>query len=364
MTRTVPTEFQVGSIVRIPRGEKWTGKAIISTIDENDQVNLCWEDVAPQPVQPMACFVVTPPIPISPDDVDVTVSKSLLQHLLPFERSISLDDDDPCVWKERGDTLLKLGDASSAIPFYERALHLTSRVQIGSTVLIKVKDTVVTAEVDCLEEQTADVTYVASAEEAVVNLKDIGFSISLKDSDLQIRVLLNLARCLLQLAGFDNSPLSRPSLYREGATLACSFAYVMLLSNDNEQGSSSLASLLTSTLLLRSKAHAGRAKWHLSLSDVDQLLQLKPQSKEGRIWRKELMGLIAQSERANKKLVKSMCQWIQSTTNEESVVSEEISESITLDNTKRTDSRSWSRDWVTTVLVLLLSLWVYQTKLS
>ena len=338
---------------------------MISTIDENEQVNLIWEDAAPQPIPPMVYFVVTPPMPISSDDVDVTIPKSLLQQLLPFERKILLDEDDPFVWKERGDMLLKLGDASSAVPFYERALHLTSRVQVGSTVLIKVKETVVTAEVDCLEEKTADVTYVASAEEAVVNLKDIGFSISLKDSNLQVRILLNLARCLLQLAGFDNSQILRPSLYREGATIACSFAYVMLLSNDNEQGSSTTASLLTSTLLLRSKAQAGRAKWQLSLSDADQLLQLKPQSKEGRVWKKELMGLISQSERANKKLVKSMCQWIQSTTSKESAVSERASETTALENAKRTDSYSWSRDWVTTILVLLLGLlWVYQTKLS
>lgn len=358
------TEFQVGSIVRIPRDEKRTGKAIISTIDEDDQVNLIWEDAAPQPMPPMACFLVTPLIAVAPDDADVTVSKSFLQHLLPFERSILLDEDDLFVLKERGDMLFKLGDASSAIPFYERALDLSSRVQVGSTVLIKVKEAVITAEVDCLEERTADVTYVPSAEEAVVNLKDIGLSISLKDSDLQIRVLLNLARCLLQLAGFDNSPLSRPSLYREGATIACSFAYVILLTNDDEQGSRRVASLLTSALLLRSKAQAGRAKWQLALSDVDQLLQLKPHWKEGRVWRKELIDLISQSERSNKKLVKSMCQWIHSTTSEESAVSERTSETKMLENARHTDLHFWSCDWVTTILVLFGSLlWVYLTKL-
>jgi tetratricopeptide (TPR) repeat protein len=353
-------QFQVGAVVRIPRGTR-TGRATISTMDDDEQVNLLWEDAAPHVLHQQGAFIVTPLLPASLDDVEVTVSKSALQHLHPFEKKSSSETKEPSVWKERGDTLLKLGDASSAIPYYERALELTNKVQVGSTVLIpmhtKRNDTVVAAEVDCLDDHTADVTYVLSDEEAVVKLNDIRLAISLKDSELQIRVLLNLARCLLQLAEFDNSPLSRPSLYREGAALACSLANVILLQDDQDA-----TPLLVSTLLLRSKAQAGRARWQAALSDVEQVLQLKPQSKEGRKWRKELLSLIAQHERANKNLVKSMCQWIQTTTNEGEIdaVSEKEAARTIIENVKSTDSYSRIPDWFTAILVLSVSMWIYQ----
>ncbi|KAI2504611.1 hypothetical protein MHU86_9823 [Fragilaria crotonensis] len=356
-------EFQVGSIVRLSRGDKRTGRATISTIDDDDQVSLFWEDAAPLPVEGSSGFIVTPLLPGSSDDNELTISKSELQRLLPFELSTSPDENNPSVWKERGDTILKLGDASSSIPYYERALQLTSRVQVGSTILIMRKDAVVAAEVDCLDDDTADVTYVESNDEAVVQLKSIRLAISMEHVDLQIRVLLNLARALLQVADFDNSQLSRPSLYRDGAILACSLAHGILLTDEAGE----MSPFLISTLFLRSKAHAGRAKWQASLSDVDRLLKLKPQSKEGRTWRKELLGLIAQSERANKKLVKSMCRWIQSTTQDGAPVSEEESEtsSIRNDTIDRTDSHSWLPGWFTGALfAMLVALWMCKSTPS
>ena len=361
---TMPTaEFQVGSIVRLQRGDKRTGRAIISTIDDDDQVSLFWEDAAPQPAPGSSGFIVTPLLAASTDCDELTVSKSELQSLLPFEISLSRDEIDPSVWKEQGDTILKLGDASSAIPFYERALDLTSRVQVGSTVLIRRKDVVITAEVDCLDDDTADITCVESNDEAVVQLKSIQMVISIQHTDLQVRVLLNLARALMRLSDIDNSPFSRPSLYRDGAILACSLAHAVLLTDD----ASGTSPLLLSTLLLRSKAQAGRAKWQLSLSDVDRLLKLKPQSKEGRIWRKELLGLIAQSERANKKLVKSMCRWIQSATEDGATVSEDESavSPIGTEIMERTDSHLWLPNWcIGAVFALLVALCMYKAKLS
>jgi hypothetical protein len=356
-------EFLVGSIVRLPRGVKRAGRATISTIDDDDQVSLFWEDAAPRPVEGSSGFIVTPLLPAASDENELTVSKSELQCLHQFELLASPDEKNPSVWKERGDTILKLGDASSAIPYYERSLELSSRVQVGSTVLIVKKDDVIMAEVDCLDDDTADVTYVESNDEAVVPLKSIRLVISVEHTDLQVRVLLNLARALLQVADFDNSLLSRPSLYRDGAILACSLAHAILLTD--EAGDTS--PFLVSTLFLRSKAQAGRAKWQASLNDVDLLLKLKPQSKEGRIWRKELLGLIAQSERANKRLVKSMCRWIQLTTEDGAPVSEEESEVSTIrdENIDRTDSNLWLPGWfIGGVVAILVALWMYKSTPS
>lgn len=354
----IPLEFSVGSIVRIPRGgnDKKTGKATILTIDDDEEVSLLWEDAAPASIQ--GGFLVRPRLPSSKDDDEISLSKSLLQHLQQFETA-QLDGASPTALKDHGDTLLKLGDASSAIPYYELALQMTSKVQIGSTVLIaKSSDVILAAEVDCMEDDTADLTFIESGEETVAKVKSIRLAISLKQSDLQLRLLLNLARCLLQLADFDNSPLSRPSSYRQGAVLACSLAWALLQQNEED-----ITPFHISSLILRSKAQAGRAKWQPALNDIDQVLKYKPQSKEGRKWRKDLQGLIAQQDLANKKLVKGMCQWIQTATNEgEDVVSEDATTSKTVENDTCADSSSWSRDWIFAVIVVVVALWLYRSQ--
>ena len=359
---TTAKAFQVGAVVRISRGDKRTGRATITT-DNGDNVDLLWEDAAPAP------GIIMPKLPRASssdnDDEEVTVMKSELQQLHSFETEpLDKTNNDVSVWKERGDTLLRLGDASAAVQYYERALQLTSKVQIGSTVLLVSKDgTVKAAEVDCLEDDTtADITYVESGEEAVLKVKAIRLAISLRESDVQVRVLLNLARCLLQLAEFDNSQLSRPSLYRHGAVVACSLAYA-LLSQEYEDDDDSATNFRITILLLRSKAHAGRARWQPAVQDVDQLLQINSQSREGRRWKKELQKQISQQEKANKKLVKGMCQWIQKATNEGEegapVSDDECSATQTPAETT-TSTDSWTSNWVPAMMVLFVAIWMYQ----
>lgn len=364
--------FSVGSIVRIPRGaNNKTGKATILTIDNDDEVSLLREDAAPVEGR-SSVFIAAPKLSPSSDQEEVTISKADLQALCDFETTTPLLDAAAAAWKDCGDTLLKLGDTSAAIPYYERALQLTSNIQIGSTVLLATKKkknddiVVVAAEIDCMDadDGTADVTFVASGKETVVNVKrDILLAASLHESEFQIRVLLNLARCLLQLAEFDNTPLSRPSAYRKGAVLACSLAYELLLLQDEDD---EVTSYHMTSLLLRSKAQAGRAKWPAAMTDIGQLLKYEPQSKQGRKWRTELMGLIAQHEQVNKKLVKGMCQWIQTATNEEdNAVSDDDNAAVPPKSTttSRADSNPWSSiDWISAVLVLVVvALWMYQS---
>eukprot|EP00546_Thalassionema_frauenfeldii_P017453 CAMPEP_0178905918 /NCGR_PEP_ID=MMETSP0786-20121207/6542_1 /TAXON_ID=186022 /ORGANISM="Thalassionema frauenfeldii, Strain CCMP 1798" /LENGTH=364 /DNA_ID=CAMNT_0020577579 /DNA_START=27 /DNA_END=1118 /DNA_ORIENTATION=+ len=310
--------LEVGAVVRIPRDSKRSGRALIVSVD-GDEVDLLWEDAAPQARRTV--FVVCPRLNgqngSSDEEEEITLPKENVEKLLSFEKSTDGDTTlSPDLLKSRGDTLLKMGDASSAVPWYEEALLETSQIQVGSTVLLMEQDEneikILAAEIDCLEDNTADITFVKSGSEAVVTLNAIQLGLSVKYLSLQIRTLLNISRCMLQLAEFDDNPSSRPSLYRQGAIIACSMVLEILSMEESDEDDS--LRLITTCYLLRSKAYAGRAKWRAALADIDNHLERKPQSKEGHQWKTELLSLISKSDRANKKLVKSMCGWIQTAT--------------------------------------------------
>jgi tetratricopeptide (TPR) repeat protein len=310
---------------------------------------------------------------------ELVLNVSRIQPLLEFECSIPalFDTTDATTWKDYGDQLLKLGDASSAVPYYEQALHITNdSVQIGATVLISSRDSsaegdtqeahpkCVAAEIDCLEGNQADVTYISSGEEATIPLEQVKLSVSLSQSELQVRILLNLARCLLQLADMDKSVLSRPSRYRTSAVMSCSMARCILQVYNDE-------TLQLTALLLESKGQAARGHWQAALQSVDQLLQLEPTSRQGRRWKHDLIQQIQQNERANKKLVKSMCRWIQTATtnHEQASVSNQKEQSnlkskrnLSNENKPRTDATlyHWSPDWIIAILILLASMYLYK----
>ena len=213
------------------------------------------------------------------DDLEVTVSRNQIQALESFEQQHSQkqcdkDNKNPNIaqpppqpspgstnyWKSCGDTLMKLGDASCAISYYEHALqasHPTSStttttstrttIQIGSTVLLQIpfatrKDGGETggwylwlAEVDCVEEEEVndddsnplvpviviDVTILAQfdpfhnrrrwqveeqtitvdmSKQYILPIITIPWVADSQSYLLQPPILLNLTRCFLQLA--------------------------------------------------------------------------------------------------------------------------------------------------------------------
>ena len=280
-------------------------------------MDVIWNEPAPQPLR--GTFLVAPVLGTL-DDADTegeaTFRCDELQGLLAFEEDDELireGEKDIEMWKERGDALLKLKDQSAAIPCYEMALQLSSQVQIGSTVLVR-KGTagIAVAEVDCMEDDTIDVTFVESQDEASIRTDEVALAASLLHSDLQTRILLNLGRCLMQLAEVDNASLARPLAYRERACLAFSLVLRLVTVDEDEPPAEQTRSKHAhSALLLRSQAYAATGKLKLATADANRLLKEAPDSRGAKKWRKTLEGRLAQHRKADKKLAKSMSRWVQ-----------------------------------------------------
>ena len=359
-------KMEVGSVVRVPRDEtKLTGRAVVATLyDDGTVACLLWEDLAPRPIiaQP---FIVTPMMPRSKEEKECTRARSEISPLLDFEEKREKDESVE-VWKERGDSLLRLGDASAAIPYYEAALAVSSVLQVGSTVLVSSqKDAFRVAEIDCLEDDNVDISM--GDEEATIPATDVKLSFLPNHESLQVRILLNLTRCLMQVADLDGTTMA--AYYRRSAAMACSMALAMLETLETND------TLQATALLLRSKACASRAKWALAMQDAKLLLSDHPQYKEGRMWMQRLEAQTARQKKTNQKLAKSMCQWVQTatttgasdisgetkketisqTSSVSSVTEKEKTSSISL---KR--SQSYSILWWQLLIPLLLGLWIHR----
>lgn len=305
-TMTLPVE--VGSVIRAPRGVgKLKGRAILCLIEEEDESGcILWEDLAPRP-NGTAEFIVTPLVPRSKEEKESTVALSNVIPLMEFEQNGG-DEVDVAQWKERGDALLQLGDGSAAIPYYEAGLAASSALQVGSTAIISKKDEFQVAEVDYIENGNVDVTVIGSDEEEERTVPDTDVKLCLLSGqeELQVRILLNLARCLIQVADLEDSQMS--AYYRRSAAIGCSIALAILTHVDGQK------SLQATALLLRSKAHASRSKWKLAIADAQLLTQEHTDYKEGRAWSLQLEKQVAQHQKTNQKLAKSMCAWVQNAT--------------------------------------------------
>lgn len=304
--------IQVGSIVRAPRDRsKLKGRAVVALIqDEEDSVCILWEDLAPRPLKGHAAFLVSPMVPRSKEEKEDTIDASELSALLEFEQEVPSEDGcEVAVWKERGDMLLRLGDASAAIPYYEAGLAASSVLQVGSTGLVSQKDMFQVAEVDYLEDGNADVTI--GDEERTISERNVTLCFLAGHETLQVRILLNLTRCLMQVAELEDSQMS--AYYRRSAATACSMALAILdwLGESREQDTTSL---YATALLLRSKAYASRSKWKLAMSDAKQLTTLHTDYNEGKTWLRQLELEVARQQKTNQKLAKSMCAWVQNAT--------------------------------------------------
>jgi hypothetical protein len=238
-----------------------------------------------------------------------------VQELLPFEDDGNEDADvDVDTWKERGDALLRLGDVSSAASYYERGLYESSSVSIGSTVVVSVKGFPKLAEVDCMEDDgNVDVTLVESGEE--VTVKNSSILLAVKESDpeqLQERILLNLARCMLQLSDLDTS--TDRSKYLKAAILATSLVVTMSCSQADEV---ELPTNAQTALVLRAKAQMGLSRWPQARQDATKLV------KAGNEQGSKLLASVERKKqilaKADKRLAKEMCKLVQSTTCDASV---------------------------------------------
>jgi hypothetical protein len=292
--------------------------------------------------------------------VELTVPLSMIQPLLPFEQeentteqnadidnadSIILSSSVIATWKERGDQLWKLvGDPAAAASYYERALWETHQISIGSTVILSLQGFPKLAEVDCIEENDKDndddcldVTLVDTGEECTARKSKILLAIYDDDHQdrYQERILLNLSRCLLQLADdvvfANNHSNHHHHLYRkkylQAAVLATTLVitlseYYQQQQQQEEQSEADEDTTTTTTcyaataLELRIAAQLALSKFKHAQQDARQL-QLKYNHQvatKGTKWLQRIQQKQAQVQKMNKKLAKEMCQLLQDST--------------------------------------------------
>ena len=83
----------IGSIVRVARDEKLHGRAIIATIDDDNDdtvMTIVWEDVRPKPLDGTT-FLITPSVFATTTTEELeerTVLQSNVRQLLDFERQL------------------------------------------------------------------------------------------------------------------------------------------------------------------------------------------------------------------------------------------------------------------------------------
>ncbi|KAL3925494.1 MAG: hypothetical protein SGARI_005832, partial [Bacillariaceae sp.] len=320
--------IEVGSIVRakrpLPGSEKtfWS-KAVVADIeDDAATATLLWEPLTIHPIPPCTLrdWVIVPKsLQTEADEEDeTTVKLSEVQELLPFEDATTKADLEIAAWKERGDTLLRLGDASSAASYYERGLHESNVISIGSTVVVSAGGFPRLAEVDCIEEEdgNVDIALVESGEEKTVKKSAILLGIKEMDPEqLQERMLLNLSRCMLQLSDLDS--FANKSKYLKAAILATSLVITISCSQNSDDGD--LPTNAQTALVLRAKAQISLSKWPQAKQDAAKLV------KSGNEQGTKLLATIERKKKlqakSDKKLAKEMCKLVQSTTTNGSVSS-------------------------------------------
>lgn len=352
-----PLGFNVGTIVRVSTSKKRTRRATIATLQTEESVAtkrnnrptsvcLIWEPIAPMPLSmSKEKFLITPTIDINQEaeEEEAIVDITQVQSLLSFEQHVSESHESDSIqkWKDRGDQLLRIGDASSATSYYEIAIVKTSSLSIGCSILTNVNGYPRVAEVDCLDNESIDVTLYDTQEEITIPKTHVLLVLMNEDHTdrLQERILLNLARCMLQIGEAINSDKRK---FWKAAVLACSLAIAVNDFHDkqNEQLIFNLNNdTLHTALVLRAKAHAALCKWKNAISDATKICKAGKE-KEG----KKLLTIIQrqkqQQVKGDKKLAKAICQLVENVTvNNQTSVSENENQIVVMSSDESLQSK-------------------------
>jgi len=345
-------QIVVGKMVRAPRSSRddTTAKpilcrAIVSTITNDNVATLMWED--PSPLLVGERFLVAPKMDSDNEEDDPEVDVAKISPLLPFE--ISTTDNDTKNYnilqlKNQGDELLRLRDPSAAIERYEGALYLSSsNIQVGGTVIINRNGYPTNVQVDCMEEGNPAMLDVVTCEEGkegeeftipssrvllalLPEISALNVDDAPQSDRIQERILLNLARCFLLLAGTTRDR----KRYYQASVLSCSLAlscatYYKLCKKDTMSTNS--VEYECKARYLRATSYLFLGKFQHAMSDVKYCLTRinKDEIKQHKF--RKLMKDIQASETAqkkqNKKLAKDVCSWVSqvtTTTNDSSTV--------------------------------------------
>jgi hypothetical protein len=202
----------------------------------------------------------------------------------------------------------------------------------------------VIAELDCIDSDgdnsQCDVTFIlpnGGVEEDVISSKDILLSVwdqdgarrgqrdKPKEKYLQLRILLNLCRCLLNLADIDTECTASHSIsndyqtkYKKSAVLASSIAITLCeyYKNLSDSDSTILPSLLQNAQLIRSKAFFALGKLPNALLDVKKVVNSNPDNRAAAELLRDIKSVERNRKKADKRLSKEVCRWVQSATSD------------------------------------------------
>lgn len=312
--------WSVGSTVRIPLPDypKVTRRSVVATFDQEYAVILwgkedCYPSRFPAQSGPLICPTISTK---GVQDVEFEIPLADLKPLLEFEKEgppvtqtpRKLEKSTLLRWKDRGDQLLKLGDGASALPYYEYALDLTFLAPtIGSTILVKQKGYILVAEVDCVnDDKTIDIVWKETQEEASLKQSQNLLTVLEPHNDnVQERILLNMTRCLIQMA--EVSPKYRAE-YAEAATLAASLAHELAVYHDPS------SDRVATALLLRAQAHATRQKFAHATQDLQRILNSNAQHKQAQAMLREVQKKQKYAQRMDILLVREVSKWVDTAT--------------------------------------------------
>ena len=358
--------LQVGTVVRASRPGtlKATGQAVVATEPDDDENDVCllWEPLHPKPIR--SSFLIAPKFKSNQSEEEVeelTISVDSVQALLPFEQegngepktTLTIAD-----YKSRGDQLLKLGDPSAAIPYYEAGLSKSHCIEIGGSCILAVQGFPQVAEIDCIDDDSVDVELVASGEERSVKPSQILIAILQDDPEqLQERILLNLSRCLLQVA--ELSPATRPN-YLKAAVLACSLVISIAQFHAQNDNNETLPNTAQTALQLRAKAQASLGKWKNALGDAKLLLKQAGNEQQGQRLLHELERQQRIQVKSDKKLAKEVCKWVDTATkasvSEEDIEEEEDKSHSKKQATETSDTHSNSHNILQWMIILPIAV--------
>lgn len=218
---------------------------------------------------------------------------------------------------------------------------------------------------DYIEENDGNITYdvtLLSGDEATVNRKDILLAVWSKDDTFkQIKILLNLSRCLLKLADTDttrgNSSCvgetssssttikTRQEKYRLRAVLGSSLALTLCEYHElesSDETSLELTSLMEKARIVRARTFMGLRKLRNATVDIKKVLAQNSTNREADGLLAEIRAMEQHSKTLDKKISKEVCRWVQTATSSSNgaEVMDRMSDSVSdeVDETEREES--------------------------
>ncbi|EJK51341.1 hypothetical protein THAOC_29489 [Thalassiosira oceanica] len=289
------------------------------------------DDPAPIPLLDEQEFIIAPHFVDAGREVEeCEVDASEIQPLLDFEEA-KMQHGDICarILKDFGDAMTRLKDYTRAVSYYEAALHrVSSQISLGCTIVLKCQGHAVLAEVDCMEDDTdtLDLTLL-SGEEKTIHRRDVILVVWEEDKEmLQVKILLNLSRCLLKLASIDKTAgtvvnanehklkqHNRQEYYKLASIRGCTAAISLC---DHHGGSSNAiaADLEAKGRLVRARAFLWLARVPNALVDAKKVSTLNPNSREAEALVREIRAFQSHSKAVDRKLSKAVAKLVHSAT--------------------------------------------------